>query len=82
MQKQEIFELIVHHTCQVIPFLKKHTFQLEDKLKELGANSLDRSEIIENVMEDLSLDIPWMTVSGAKDIGELAEILERETTNS
>mgnify|MGYP003982829279 CR=1 FL=1 len=46
MKKDEIFDLIVHHTCKVIPKLKDHTFQPEDRLKDLGANSLDRLYMI------------------------------------
>ncbi len=75
MKKEDIFELIALHTSKVIPKLKNHMFQPEDSLKDLGANSLDRSEIIEMVMESLSLQIPRVNVFGAKNIGELADIL-------
>ncbi len=75
MKKEDIFELIVHHTCKVIPKLKDYTFQPEDRLKDLGANSLDRSEIIDMLMESLSLHIPRVKVFGAKNIGELVDIL-------
>jgi len=75
MKKEDIFELIANHTCKIIPKLRNHTFQPEDRLKDLGANSLDRSEIIEMVMESLSLQIPRVKVFGAKNIGELADIL-------
>jgi len=75
MKKEDIFKLIVQHTCKVIPKLKNHKFQSEDRLKDLGANSLDRSEIIEMVMESLSLQVPRVKVFGAKNIGELTDIL-------
>ncbi len=75
MKKEDIFELIALHTSKVIPKLKNHMFQPEDSLKDLGANSLDRSEIIEMAMESLSLQIPRVNVFGAKNIGELVDIL-------
>ena len=75
MKKKEIFELVVKHTCQVVPKLKKHTFQAEDTLKDLGANSIDRSEIIDMTMESLSLEIPRVKVFGAKNIGKLVDVL-------
>lgn len=78
MEKKEIFELIANHTCTVIPILKEHAFQPEDRLKDLGANSLDRSEILEMVMASLSLDIPRVEVFGAKDIGALVDVLYKE----
>jgi polyketide biosynthesis acyl carrier protein len=76
MKKEDLFELIVNHTCQVIPKLKEHRFQPEDRLKDLGANSLDRTEIIDMVMESLSLQTPRVEIFGAKKtIGELVDIL-------
>ncbi len=74
-EKEDIFELIVQHACDVIPKLKDHVFQRSDRLKDLGANSLDRSEIIEITMESLSLEIPRVEVFGAQTIGDLADIL-------
>jgi len=44
-------------------------------LKDLGANSPDRSGIIEMGMESLSLQIQRVKVFGAKNIGELVYIL-------
>jgi polyketide biosynthesis acyl carrier protein len=75
MTKEDIFELIVLHTCQVVPELKNHKFQPEDIFKELGANSLDRSEILDMLMQSLSLQIPRVKIFGAKNIGELVDIL-------
>ncbi len=75
-EKRRYFQAYCSPYLQVIPKLKKHKFQPEDRLKDLGANSLDRSEIIEMVMESLSLEIPRVKVFGAKNIGELVDILE------
>jgi polyketide biosynthesis acyl carrier protein len=75
MEKKEILDLIVRHTCTAIPILKNHTFQAEDRFKDLGASSLDRAEILEMVMTSLSLDIPRVAIFGAKDIGALVDVL-------
>ncbi len=75
MKKKDIFEFVANHTRKVIPKLKNHTFQPEESLKDLGANSLDRSEILDMVMESLSLQIPRVKIFGAKNIGELVDIL-------
>jgi len=79
MEKKAIFELVVTHTCAVIPELKSHSFQLEETLKELGANSLDRTDILDMLMESLSLDIPRVELFGTKNIGELVELLYQYT---
>lgn len=74
MNREEIFSLIVRHTCQLLPELENHAFQDNDQLKDLGANSIDRAEIITMTMEALSLQFPRVELSSATNIGELADI--------
>ena len=75
MGKDDIFELVVRHSCEVIPELENHTFQRSDRLNDLGANSMDRADIIMMTMESLSLQIPRVEVFGAQNIGELVDLL-------
>ncbi|AEP90866.1 conserved domain protein [Bacillus subtilis subsp. subtilis str. RO-NN-1] len=75
MDKQRIFEVLITNICEVLPELDGHRFEPEDQLVELGADSVDRAEIITMVLEDLSLKIPRIELSGVKNIGELAEVL-------
>lgn len=75
MSREKIVEIIVRHTCEVIPELEGHNFSLKDSLKKLGANSVDRSEIVMMTLASLSLDIALIETASAKNIGELADIL-------
>lgn len=75
MNKENIYQLIVQNICEVIPDLEGHKFKPDDKMVELGANSIDRVEIITMVMDALSLKIPRIDLAKAKNIGELAEVL-------
>lgn len=75
MNKQEIFEMIVRIICEILPELRSHHFKPEDQLVDLGANSVDRAEIIAEVLEELSLNIPRLELFGVKNIGGLAEVL-------
>ncbi|ONA04751.1 acyl carrier protein [Burkholderia pseudomallei] len=75
MDLQQVFDIIVRHTKEVIPGLDRHAFRTTDALKDLGANSLDRSEIVIMTLESLSLCIPLVEFAGARNIGELAEVL-------
>ncbi|MCX8131985.1 MAG: acyl carrier protein [Clostridia bacterium] len=75
MNKEEIFRLIVQHVCEVIPELEGHEFKFDDRLVDLGANSVDRAEIVTMTMESLSLKIPRVELFGVKNIGELAEVI-------
>ncbi len=75
MKKEDIFEIIVRNSCEVIPELEGHVFKPSDRLTDLGANSVDRAEIVAMTMEAISLQIPRVELFGAKNIGELAEVL-------
>ena len=75
MNKEHIFELVVRHACEVIPELEGHEFQPAERLADLGANSVDRAEIVALTMESLSLQIPRVELFGAKNIGELVNVL-------
>jgi len=45
-------------------------------LKELGANSLDRVEIVTEVIEELGLDVSMRDLAGLRNIGELVSFLQ------
>jgi polyketide biosynthesis acyl carrier protein len=75
MNTQNIFEIITGHVREVIPALQVHEFRFDDTLKALGANSIDRSEIVMMTLESLSLNIRLVETAGAESIGELADLL-------
>jgi polyketide biosynthesis acyl carrier protein len=79
MTIEDIFAIIVGHTREVLPGLDDHPFQLSDSLRELGANSIDRSEIVMLTLESLSLKIPMIEVAKAENMGELAGMLHART---
>jgi polyketide biosynthesis acyl carrier protein len=75
MTKDEIFDLIVQHSQEVIPELQTHVFVKQDRLSDLGANSMDRADIIMMTLESLSLEIPLVELATVKDLGALADLL-------
>ena len=75
MNKTDIFNVIVRHAREVLPNLEQHTFRFDDALKDLGANSIDRSEIVMMALESLSLRMPLVELAGAQNIGELAALI-------
>jgi polyketide biosynthesis acyl carrier protein len=79
MTKDEILKLIVDHSCEVIPKLENHEFKSEDRLTDLGANSVDRAEILMMTMEALALQIPRIELFGAQNIGELVDVFYKKT---
>lgn len=75
MNSKIILAAIVENTIEVIPELAQKEISRTDSLKELGANSMDRSEIIMMTLDSLSLNIPLVQLGGAKNIGELADLI-------
>lgn len=53
------------------PNFENHDFSRTDSLRDLGANSIDRAEIIMLTLESLSLRIPLVELAGAKNLDEL-----------
>jgi polyketide biosynthesis acyl carrier protein len=78
MNKEEIFGIVVSNVCEVIPDMEDYDFKPSDRLTDLGANSVDRAEIVTMTMEVLELKIPRVELFGAKNIGDLVEILYRK----
>lgn len=75
MDTDKIFEMITMHIREVLPNLESHQFLLTDSLKDLGANSIDRSDILIMTLESLSLKMPLIEMSKANNIGELIGII-------
>ena len=75
MNKEDIFQIVTRHTCDVIPELAGHDFNQDDRLKDLGANSVDRAEIVMMTMESMNLQIPRVELFGARNLGELVDVL-------
>lgn len=79
MSKEKIIEVIVRHAREVIPRLESHQFQPSDSLRALGANSVDRADIIMMTLESLAVNVPLVAMAKAENIGELAGIIHEKS---
>jgi polyketide biosynthesis acyl carrier protein len=75
MNKQDLVEIIGRCTREVLPGLDSHVFRESDRLVQLGANSIDRAEIVMMVQETLNLSVPRVELFGPTNVGELADLL-------
>ncbi|MGH8258295.1 MAG: hypothetical protein ACREUG_01240, partial [Steroidobacteraceae bacterium] len=64
MSRAEILALIEKTTREIVQGLDGHVFRETDRLAELGANSVDRTEIVMHVQESLSLLVPRVELFG------------------
>ncbi len=75
MNTDSILKVIIDIIGEVMPKLKDHTLEASDGLEALGANSMDRAEIVIMTLENLGLKVPLFEMFGPRNIGELAELL-------
>lgn len=75
MNKDQMLDIVKHYTREVLPDLEPNEFGPAVRFADLGANSVDRAEILMLVMESLSLNIPRLALFGTRNIGELVDVL-------
>jgi polyketide biosynthesis acyl carrier protein len=75
MSKEKVYEVVKSVIMEVIPGLKPETISIEKSLKELGANSIDRMEVVTLSMEALELKLPLMSFAAVSNIEGLVNVL-------
>ncbi|WP_024834504.1 acyl carrier protein [Ruminiclostridium josui] len=82
MTKQEIFCIIKENILEILPDLPEESITIEESLKNLGANSIDRMDIIVDTIERLQLKIPLVEFGMLKNIGEIVDLLYEKKMGS
>lgn len=82
MTREQILQIIIEKSREVLPTLQAHAFRPSDRLQDLGANSIDRAEIVVLVQESLALNVPLTAQIRPRNIGELAELLHEKLHSS
>lgn len=75
MKREEVFKILKDAIEFVVPEINVEEVTMNDSLKELGANSIDRSEIIYTTMEDANVKLPMVSFNDAKNIGDIIDII-------
>ena len=81
MKKEEILNLVKENLIEIIPELEGEEINADDTLVDIGANSVDRGELITLTLEALELDVSRIEFVGANTIGELAELMFTHSQN-
>lgn len=76
-EKQRAFDVVKSNLLKVLMDLKPEQVTIDKSMTDLGANSVDRVEVVMYSMEELGLDIPRAELHGAKNIAGLVDILAR-----
>jgi polyketide biosynthesis acyl carrier protein len=75
ISRDEIFAIVLRHVRHVLPDLDSIEIGMHDSLRDLGANSIDRADILMDVMQTLSLSIQRIELLGPRNLGELVELI-------
>ncbi len=72
-----VLTAIRRSVLEVLPDLDPELVTEDRSLSDLGANSIDRAEIVTLTMEDLGISVPVGDFREVHDIGSLALLLRR-----
>lgn len=75
MSKQMIFEMMKESISIILPDIEPDQLSIDDSLKEIGANSVDRMDIIIDMMEKLDIKLPLIEFGELKNMGEIVDLL-------
>ena len=75
MNKEQIFAIVKKYTLEILPNLTDDQITIDQQLKNLGANSMDRMDIVISSMEDVGVKIPLVELAQAANIEGLVSLL-------
>src|SRR6202035_88089 len=77
LDKEEIFEVVKANTLKVLPDLLADDVTIDKNLSDLGANSVDRVEVVLYSLEQLGLKVPTAELHGVRNLRALVDLLHR-----
>lgn len=75
MTKTEIFEVVKRNLLGILPELEQVRIDPQQSMKDLGANSIDRADVVIQSMEELNLRFPLHELGGVESIQGLIDFL-------
>lgn len=75
MNETKIFEIIRNNIIDILPGVDAAQITLAHSLKELGANSIDRMEIVVATMEAIGVKMPLTELARVENIQGLVAVL-------
>lgn len=75
MNKDRVFEIVKKNILELLKELNPEYITPQASMRNLGANSIDRVDVIIGSLEALSLKIPLTELAKLQNIGELVDFL-------
>jgi polyketide biosynthesis acyl carrier protein len=80
IDKEEIFAVIKANTLRILSEVGPDDITIDRNLTDLGANSIDRVEIVMYSLQDLKLKIPAPELHGLKNLRAVVDLFYRHAT--
>jgi polyketide biosynthesis acyl carrier protein len=78
MSKDDIFEVVKSNIVEILPGIPKDDIKIEERLKDLGANSIDRMDIVIKTMEIVGVKVPLVELGLVSNIQGLVNVLHEK----
>ncbi|MGA1867990.1 MAG: acyl carrier protein [bacterium] len=78
MTKDEIFSIVKKNIIEILPDIPEEAIEIHQRLKDLGANSIDRMEIVTMTMEALRIKVPLVEFGEIKNIEGLVNFFHEK----
>jgi polyketide biosynthesis acyl carrier protein len=75
----EIFDLLRQHIVAVLPEVDPRQLHPGQALRDLGANSIDRMDIVIGVQDELGVAVPSTAMAGVNNLATLVAVLRSYT---
>ncbi|MCC5024688.1 MAG: hypothetical protein J6386_26035 [Candidatus Synoicihabitans palmerolidicus] len=80
-ESQRILEIVKANLLEVVFDLNPDDIVPESNMTDLGANSIDRVEVVMYASEALQVNVPTVELHGASTLADLVEIFKRHTSD-
>lgn len=74
MNKEQVFEAVKSNVEEVLVDIDPGLITIDKSLVDLGANSVDRVEVVTMTMETLDVKIPLISFSHVSNIEDLVDV--------
>lgn len=75
MSKEEVFEVLKKNILEILDFLDPEEITVDKRLKDLGANSIDRVEIVTMTIEDLNIKLSPSELGAVNNLQSLVDLI-------
>lgn len=76
--EDQVFATLTEVLAEVVPGIEASAVTRDDRLRDLGANSIDRAEILTESMERLGIRLPMVSFGNSRNIGDIVQTMAGE----